>query len=171
MNIKLEAIICQGWGRKVERLGRHNHSWDGIYAVIQLLIFTSYSFFNHPVQTAFLIGCICGVVLSFGLCVLVILLLINSCLCQRAFDINEHWSPKWPLHPSLFRAMSFPTLSSQLLSWVLSYNSFVFVEILKAHNNSICFLLWLKTLNLFSNLGPKILLIRVGYSHIAAFNH
>ena len=32
---------------------------------------------------------------------------------------------------NLFRTMTSPTLSSQLLSWVLSYNSFILFELLK----------------------------------------
>ena len=57
--------------------------------------------------------------LSFGLCAVDYLLLVSSCLCQRAFKV-----PKMTVAPSLFRMMTSPTLSCWLLLWVLSYNSF-----------------------------------------------
>lgn len=50
--------------------------------------------------------------------------------------------------------MTSPTLSSQLLLWILSYNSFVLFELLKAQDYAVCFLFASKYLICFLTQVP-----------------
>lgn len=138
--------------------------------VIRLLIFTSYSFFFFFfVITLFLLPfyrlMISSVVSEFWSCLLGYLLLVSSCLLQKTCKVL-----KMTVALSLFRTMTSPALSSWLLLWVLSYNSFA-LWVIKSPVLCYLFPFCLKTVNLFSDLGPRIVLIHGRYSHIAIFYH
>lgn len=112
--IKQRKVEHFFFGKTILKSGHvHCHSVVNIY--ILLFFFFVIILFLLPFYRLM----ISSVVSEFWSCLLGNLLLASSCLLQKTCKVL-----KMTVALSLFGTMTSPTLSSWLLLWVLSYNSF-----------------------------------------------